>query len=151
MICFCRWINHHYCAMIMAVVSLTWEIKGQPNCAQKQVTIFPLDSKCVVCLYLLTIPWILLREGYNCSCNGLWCKELQCFCKIDINARDSIPVLLWERYHLKITCMPCKASLDALLLVWSVSILILMTFVVWWSLSTGALCRIGIVSTSNAY
>ncbi|KAJ6776627.1 TMPIT-LIKE PROTEIN [Salix koriyanagi] len=30
------WINHHYCAMIMAVVSLTWEIKGQPNCAQKQ-------------------------------------------------------------------------------------------------------------------
>nr|TKS12695.1 transmembrane protein 120-like isoform X1 [Populus alba] len=30
------WINHHYCAMIMALVSLTWEIKGQPNCAQKQ-------------------------------------------------------------------------------------------------------------------
>ncbi|CAN0840746.1 Transmembrane protein 120 homolog [Linum grandiflorum] len=31
------WIYHHYCAMIMALVSLTWEIKGQPNCAQKQV------------------------------------------------------------------------------------------------------------------
>ncbi|RVW46702.1 hypothetical protein CK203_113651 [Vitis vinifera] len=31
-----RWIYHHYCAMIMALVSLTWEIKGQPNCAQKQ-------------------------------------------------------------------------------------------------------------------
>ncbi|KAI6706900.1 hypothetical protein NL676_009862 [Syzygium grande] len=30
------WIYHHYCAMIMALVSLTWEIKGQPNCAQKQ-------------------------------------------------------------------------------------------------------------------
>ncbi|XP_061982089.1 uncharacterized protein LOC133701914 [Populus nigra] len=30
------WINHHYCATIMVVVSLTWEIKGQPNCAQKQ-------------------------------------------------------------------------------------------------------------------
>ncbi|KAL5551206.1 hypothetical protein UlMin_001382 [Ulmus minor] len=30
------WIHHHYCAMIMAIVSLTWEIKGQPNCAQKQ-------------------------------------------------------------------------------------------------------------------
>ncbi|KAM7531530.1 hypothetical protein LguiB_034940 [Lonicera macranthoides] len=33
---FCRWIYHHYCAMIMALVSLTWEIKGQPNCTQKQ-------------------------------------------------------------------------------------------------------------------
>ncbi|XVF10237.1 hypothetical protein REPUB_Repub07fG0165600 [Reevesia pubescens] len=30
------WIYHHYCAMAMALVSLTWEIKGQPNCAQKQ-------------------------------------------------------------------------------------------------------------------
>uniref|UniRef100_A0A5B6YQ27 Transmembrane protein 120 n=1 Tax=Davidia involucrata TaxID=16924 RepID=A0A5B6YQ27_DAVIN len=30
------WIYHHYCAMIMALISLTWEIKGQPNCAQKQ-------------------------------------------------------------------------------------------------------------------
>ncbi|XP_022928956.1 transmembrane protein 120 homolog [Cucurbita moschata] len=30
------WIYHHYCAMITALVSLTWEIKGQPNCAQKQ-------------------------------------------------------------------------------------------------------------------
>ncbi|XVF53246.1 hypothetical protein PTKIN_Ptkin05aG0084300 [Pterospermum kingtungense] len=30
------WIYHHYCAMIMALVSLTWEIEGQPNCAQKQ-------------------------------------------------------------------------------------------------------------------
>lgn len=30
------WMYHHYCAMIMALVSLTWEIKGQPNCSQKQ-------------------------------------------------------------------------------------------------------------------
>ncbi|KAE8054998.1 hypothetical protein FH972_011873 [Carpinus fangiana] len=30
------WIYHHYLAMLMALVSLTWEIKGQPNCAQKQ-------------------------------------------------------------------------------------------------------------------
>ncbi|KAG0448844.1 hypothetical protein HPP92_027630 [Vanilla planifolia] len=30
------WIYHHYCAMLMALVSLTWEIKGQPNCANKQ-------------------------------------------------------------------------------------------------------------------
>ncbi|XP_020114600.1 transmembrane protein 120 homolog [Ananas comosus] len=30
------WIYHHYCAMMMALVSLTWEIKGQPDCADKQ-------------------------------------------------------------------------------------------------------------------
>ncbi|XP_057538414.1 uncharacterized protein LOC130815906 isoform X2 [Amaranthus tricolor] len=30
------WIYHHYSAMVMALVSLTWEIKGQPDCAQKQ-------------------------------------------------------------------------------------------------------------------
>ncbi|XVE64538.1 hypothetical protein DITRI_Ditri07aG0108500 [Diplodiscus trichospermus] len=30
------WIYHHYFAMVMALVSLTWEIEGQPNCAQKQ-------------------------------------------------------------------------------------------------------------------
>ncbi|KAG8476411.1 hypothetical protein CXB51_033402 [Gossypium anomalum] len=30
------WIYHHYCAMAMALVSITWEVKGQPNCAQKQ-------------------------------------------------------------------------------------------------------------------
>lgn len=30
------WIYHHYCAILMALVSLTWEIKGQPNCANKQ-------------------------------------------------------------------------------------------------------------------
>ncbi|KAL5196230.1 Transmembrane protein 120 [Glycine soja] len=30
------WIYHHYCAMVMALVSLTWEIKGQPDCAKKQ-------------------------------------------------------------------------------------------------------------------
>ena len=32
-----RWIYHHYCAMLMALISLTWEIKGQPDCASKQV------------------------------------------------------------------------------------------------------------------
>ncbi|KAJ6797704.1 transmembrane protein 120-like protein [Iris pallida] len=30
------WIYHHYCAMLMALVSLTWEINGQPDCAHKQ-------------------------------------------------------------------------------------------------------------------
>ncbi|OIV91207.1 hypothetical protein TanjilG_30429 [Lupinus angustifolius] len=31
------WIYHHYCAMVMALVSLTWEIKGQPGCEKKQI------------------------------------------------------------------------------------------------------------------
>ncbi|XP_073012293.1 uncharacterized protein [Typha latifolia] len=30
------WIYHHYFAMLMALVSLTWEIKGQPDCPNKQ-------------------------------------------------------------------------------------------------------------------
>ncbi|XP_059628871.1 uncharacterized protein LOC132271500 isoform X1 [Cornus florida] len=30
------WIYHHYCAMTTALISLTWEIEGQPDCAQKQ-------------------------------------------------------------------------------------------------------------------
>lgn len=33
----CRWIRHHYCAMIMALISLTWDIERGPDCAQKQV------------------------------------------------------------------------------------------------------------------
>ncbi|CAL9106381.1 unnamed protein product [Musa textilis] len=30
------WIYHHYCAMLMALISLTWEIRRQPDCAYKQ-------------------------------------------------------------------------------------------------------------------
>ncbi|KAL6848490.1 hypothetical protein ACP4OV_021784 [Aristida adscensionis] len=30
------WIYHHYLAMLMALVSLTWEIKGQPDCSSNQ-------------------------------------------------------------------------------------------------------------------
>ncbi|KAL3837988.1 hypothetical protein ACJIZ3_022579 [Penstemon smallii] len=30
------WIKHHYCAMVMALISLTWEIERGPDCAQKQ-------------------------------------------------------------------------------------------------------------------
>ncbi|WVZ78254.1 hypothetical protein U9M48_025997 [Paspalum notatum var. saurae] len=30
------WIYHHYLAMGMALISLTWEIKGQPDCSSKQ-------------------------------------------------------------------------------------------------------------------
>ncbi|KAH6832092.1 TMPIT-like protein [Perilla frutescens var. hirtella] len=30
------WIKHHYCAMTMALISLTWETGRGPDCAQKQ-------------------------------------------------------------------------------------------------------------------
>ncbi|CAA2968086.1 transmembrane 120 homolog [Olea europaea subsp. europaea] len=30
------WIKHHYCAMAMALISLTWEIERGSDCAQKQ-------------------------------------------------------------------------------------------------------------------
>uniref|UniRef100_A0A0E0LR97 TMPIT-like protein n=1 Tax=Oryza punctata TaxID=4537 RepID=A0A0E0LR97_ORYPU len=30
------WMCHHYCAMLMSLISLTWEIKGQPDCSRKQ-------------------------------------------------------------------------------------------------------------------
>ncbi|CAI9762544.1 unnamed protein product [Fraxinus pennsylvanica] len=30
------WIKHHYCAMAMALISLTWEIERGPDCARKQ-------------------------------------------------------------------------------------------------------------------
>ncbi|XP_047329030.1 transmembrane protein 120 homolog [Impatiens glandulifera] len=30
------WIYHHYFAMAMSVISLTWEIEGEPRCAHKQ-------------------------------------------------------------------------------------------------------------------
>lgn len=33
---FLRWMCHHYCAMLMSLISLTWEIKGQPDCSRKQ-------------------------------------------------------------------------------------------------------------------
>ncbi|KAG6425624.1 hypothetical protein SASPL_116067 [Salvia splendens] len=42
----CRWIKHHYCAMAMALISLTWETERGPDCAQKQCRV--IKSKMVV-------------------------------------------------------------------------------------------------------
>lgn len=36
-----RWIHHHYFAMAMSLVGLTWGIEG-PDCAKKQVVNFHL-------------------------------------------------------------------------------------------------------------
>jgi hypothetical protein len=33
------WVYHHYCAMVMALVSLTWGIQGHPLCIRKQVCV----------------------------------------------------------------------------------------------------------------
>ncbi|CAL5375981.1 unnamed protein product [Camellia sinensis] len=66
------WIKHHYFAMAMALISLTWEIEREPDCSQKQ--------------------------GCNCSFNGLSCKELQCFYKIDINGKGFVHILHSQVY-----------------------------------------------------
>ncbi|KAK4800867.1 hypothetical protein SAY86_021354 [Trapa natans] len=51
------WIYHHYCAMVMALVSLTWEIKGQPNCAQKQRGV------------QLFLQWAIMQEKKRAHCS----------------------------------------------------------------------------------
>ncbi|KAL2652095.1 hypothetical protein R1flu_020223 [Riccia fluitans] len=30
------WVYHHYCAMVMALISLTWGLQGHPSCIRKQ-------------------------------------------------------------------------------------------------------------------
>ncbi|KAL3699820.1 hypothetical protein R1sor_017842 [Riccia sorocarpa] len=30
------WVYHHYCAMLMALISLTWGLQGHPSCIRKQ-------------------------------------------------------------------------------------------------------------------
>nr|CAB3480008.1 unnamed protein product [Digitaria exilis] len=64
------WILHHYCAMLMALISLTWEIKGQsqPDCARKQVCSLVLRSFAHVIIdisvkdYILGLLWGRLKE-----------------------------------------------------------------------------------------
>ncbi|CAD5327501.1 unnamed protein product [Arabidopsis thaliana] len=58
------WLYHHYCAMALALVSLTWESKGQPNCVQKQRGVH------------LFLQWAMMQE------------VSPCFYKTDINAKD---------------------------------------------------------------
>jgi len=88
--------------MITALVSLTWEIKGQPNCAQKQVFQLLLLAKHMhtLCIRLTIRVQFFSREVYNSSYSGPWCKELQCFYKIDISVRGFILGLLLERCSL---------------------------------------------------
>ncbi|CAL5327916.1 unnamed protein product [Camellia sinensis] len=75
------WIKHHYFAMAMALISLTWEIEREPE------------------------------EGCNCSFNGLSCKELQCFYKIDINGKGFVHILhsqvLSAVYFARVSALGC--------------------------------------------
>ncbi|KAK3042793.1 hypothetical protein RJ639_001066, partial [Escallonia herrerae] len=53
------WIYHHYCAMAMALISLTWEIERQPDCGQKQ-----LYNKSQTCLQRgvqLFLQWAIMQ------------------------------------------------------------------------------------------
>ncbi|GMP24499.1 hypothetical protein CsSME_00001747 [Camellia sinensis var. sinensis] len=83
------WIKHHYFAMAMALISLTWEIEREPDCSQKQTV------------------HVLCREGCNCSFNGLSCKELQCFYKIDINGKGFVHILHSQVYFACVSALGC--------------------------------------------
>jgi hypothetical protein len=47
--------------MLMSLISLTWEIKGQPNCARKQVCI--LDLSIMQCIKMHVLNLFLLLGG----------------------------------------------------------------------------------------
>ncbi|RYQ93195.1 hypothetical protein Ahy_B09g099473 isoform H [Arachis hypogaea] len=59
------WIYHHYIAMLMALVSLTWEIKGQPDCAKTQVSLplfcLNLVNACLQRGVQLFLQWAMMQ------------------------------------------------------------------------------------------
>lgn len=94
-----RWIYHHYLAMLMALVSLTWEIKGQPDCSSKQVNDHFSEKTSTHFVIKPSNFWnaelrhygFLFRGGYNFSCGGQSCKELQCIYRIGTSVKDCAP------------------------------------------------------------
>ena len=101
-----RWVYHHYCAMLMAVVALTWDIKGYyPHCQQKQVNswkilfCFYFCYFCVICWLICLFNWVNLdRMGSSFSWYGQLCKVWPCCFKIDIKGNGYILGLLLGRY-----------------------------------------------------
>lgn len=67
-----RWIYHHYCAMLMSLISLTWEIKREPDCPSKQVILSSLYSYCLISFPHCLHPHYLTicREELNYIYNG---------------------------------------------------------------------------------
>ncbi|XP_043702064.1 transmembrane protein 120 homolog isoform X2 [Telopea speciosissima] len=62
------WIYHHYCAMVMALISLTWEIKGQPDCANKQARRMDVvwgETAGVEGQLLLLCPLLFILQGFE--------------------------------------------------------------------------------------
>lgn len=74
------WVYHHYLAMAMALVSLTWGIQGHPDCARKQVPwnsihfslaghfYITVDHQCQSSSFchLLSLDWTLDYPFSNC-------------------------------------------------------------------------------------
>uniref|UniRef100_A0A7I4EIR6 TMPIT-like protein n=1 Tax=Physcomitrium patens TaxID=3218 RepID=A0A7I4EIR6_PHYPA len=62
------WVYHHYCAMVMALVSLTWGIQGHPSCIRKQVwlcyyrTVISVDAYILELLLGRLEGWMLYGE-----------------------------------------------------------------------------------------
>ncbi|PPS08353.1 hypothetical protein GOBAR_AA12292 [Gossypium barbadense] len=62
------WIYHHYFAMATALVSLTWEIKGQPNCGQKQsnsMNVARRETTGVDCQLWVLCPILFVMQGFE--------------------------------------------------------------------------------------
>ncbi|KAI8540566.1 hypothetical protein RHMOL_Rhmol09G0273000 [Rhododendron molle] len=62
------WIYHHYFAMAMALISLTWEIEREPNCAQKQARIMDVvwgETAGVEGQLWLLAPILFILQGFE--------------------------------------------------------------------------------------
>ena len=107
--CTARWVFYKHTdfagGFIITIVLCLWpwlvspgRLKDNQIAPESRLLLFNNVLTITLVLYIV-ISYILCREGFNFSYNGLWCKGLRCFYKIDINARDSILELHWERCH----------------------------------------------------
>ncbi|CAL5376000.1 unnamed protein product [Camellia sinensis] len=58
------------------------------------------------------------KQGCNCSFNGLSCKELQCFYKIDINGKGFVHILHSQVYFACVSALGCVLFARRMDVVW---------------------------------
>jgi len=77
--------------MALALVSLTWESKGQPNCVQKQVMIRVISFLCRLKVHIVNamMKFNPRQRGVHLFLQWAMMQEVSpCFYKTDINAKD---------------------------------------------------------------
>ncbi|KAF3789243.1 hypothetical protein EJ110_NYTH18919 [Nymphaea thermarum] len=67
-----NWIYHHYCAMAMALISLTWKIEGEPDCGKKQFFLLLLTWQVffAMAMALIILIILLISTTYPKKCVG---------------------------------------------------------------------------------